>query len=414
MVSLRFDRQGSRARDTAEIIRLLRQRLEVLPGIQRFSILRPQGGPAGADLEVGVAGDDVEVLRRLAGHIVDYLRRLPGVFDVRQDLEPGKLEYRYLLNDRGRSLGLSQAQLAEAVRAGFQGLEATQVTAGNRRLPVRVIYPDSLRHDPAALARLRIVLPEGRVGRLGEVADITLARGYDLIKRRHGQRLALVTAEVDSEVITPLEVSRLVANEFAARIEERPGYQLFFLGEKRKANESIQDMLYALVVAVALIYFILAALFKSLLDPLVVMFAIPFGVIGVIAGHLLLDYHLQFLSLVGFLALAGIVVNDSLILVDFARRLRAEGRDRYTAMVEAGRVRARPILLTSITTFLGISPLIFFATGQTAFLAPMAVSLGFGLLFATVLILVGIPCFYLVADDLRNLVRSRRAGAAHV
>jgi multidrug efflux pump subunit AcrB len=163
----------------------------------------------------------------------------------------------------------------------------------------------------------------------------------------------------------------------------------------------------ALVISIALIFFILAALFRSLLDPLVVMFAIPFGAIGVIFGHVLFGYNLQFLSVIGFLALTGIVVNDSLILVNFARRMRNEGMNRVDALVEAGRVRIRPILLTSITTFLGISPLIFFATGQTAFLSPMAVSLGFGLLFATAIILVSIPCFYLIADDLRGFVCAR-------
>ena len=157
----------------------------------------------------------------------------------------------------------------------------------------------------------------------------------------------------------------------------------------------------ALVIAAVIIFFILATLFRSLVDPLVVMFAIPFGFIGVVFGHILFGYNLQFLSMIGFLALTGIVVNDSLILVNFAERMRREGLDRIEAMIEAGRVRARPILLTSVTTFLGISPLIFFATGQTAFLSPMAVSLGFGLLFATGIILVVIPCFHLIADDLR-------------
>ena len=163
----------------------------------------------------------------------------------------------------------------------------------------------------------------------------------------------------------------------------------------------------ALLISAALIFFILAALFRSMLDPLVVMFAIPFGIIGVVFGHMLFGYHLQFLSAIGFLALTGIVVNDSLILVNFAKRMRAEGMNRIDSMIEAGRVRIRPILLTSITTFLGISPLIFFATGQTAFLSPMAVSLGFGLLFATGIILIAIPCFYMIADDMREHVRTR-------
>ena len=166
-------------------------------------------------------------------------------------------------------------------------------------------------------------------------------------------------------------------------------------------------MFQALIIALALIYFMLTALFKSLLDPLVVMFAIPFGLIGVIFGHVIFSYNLQFLSAVGGLALSGIIVNDSLILVDFIKRMRSEGMERIDAVVHAGRVRARPILLTTITTFLGVSPLIFFATGQTAFLSPMAVSLGFGLLFSTLLILLALPCFYLIADDLRFLLMKK-------
>ena len=157
-----------------------------------------------------------------------------------------------------------------------------------------------------------------------------------------------------------------------------------------------------LLVALALIFFILAVLFKSITDPLVVMFSIPFGVVGVILGHILFSYNLQFLSIIGLLALTGIVVNDSLILIDFLKRERKRGIDRYEATLNACRVRARPILLTSVTTILAISPLIFFATGQTRFLSPMAVSLGFGLLFSTILILFVLPCFYLITDDCKN------------
>jgi len=274
-------------------------------------------------------GEDADRLLHHANRMRDYLRQLPGVYDVRQDLDVGKLEYQYSLNERGRELGLTQQQLADAVRTGFLGLEAVQVSWGDERIPVRVIY-------------------------------------------------------------------------------------LLFLGEKKEAADSMKGMRHASLIALAVIFFILASLFKSLLDPLVVMLAIPFGFIGVVVGHMLFGYHLQFLSLIGFLALTGIVVNDSLILVDFTKRLRAQGWDRVDALVEAGRVRVRPILLTTVTTFLGISPLIFFATGQTAFLSPMAVSLGFGLLFATALILVAVPCFYLIADDLRQRVsRWMRRGAGH-
>lgn len=404
VVNLKFSWEGTRTRRTEAIINDIRDRVARVPGIRRMSILRPQGGPAGSDIEVGILGEDIADLRIEAERLRDYLRRLPGVYDVRQDLDVGKLEYRYRLNDRGRELGLTQQALSEAVRTGFLGQEVTQVTHGDARIPVRLIYPDSVR-GRAGLAQLPLVLADGRLVYLGEVADIEPGRGLATISRRDGRRLATVTAEVDSEVTTALEVSEQIREAFDYG-EEAP-FELLFLGEKKEAADSMADAQRALVISLAIIFFILAALFNSLLDPLVVMFAIPFGLIGVVFGHALFGYNLQFLSMIGFLALTGIVVNDSLILVDFAKRMRREGRSRIEAMTEAGRVRIRPILLTSITTFLGISPLIFFATGQTAFLSPMAVSLGFGLLFATALILVAVPAFYLIADDLRARLRAR-------
>ncbi len=401
VVSLRFDWEGTRKRSTTEIINRLRERLQTIAGLQRLSILRPAGGPAGADIEIGVVGKEFDQLREIGEEVKRALQELPGVYDIRQDLEPGKLEYQYTLNDRGRQLGLTQAKLAQAIRGGYQGIEVTHVTRDNKRLPVRVIYPESIRQQAATLGEQRIVLDNGKTVYFEDVADIKFGRSFDSVKRRDMQRLATVTAEVDANVTTPIEVSDYIQDKFGELSQRHPGVELIFMGEKREASESMRDMVSAFIIALALIFFILAALFKSLLDPFVVMFAIPFGVIGVIVGHFVMGFHLQFLSMVGFLALAGIIVNDSLILVDFAKKMRAKGEERIEAMVEAGRVRARPILLTSITTFLGISPLIFFSTGQTAFLAPMAVSLGFGLLFATALILIGVPCFYMVADDLR-------------
>lgn len=404
LVNLRFDDPGTRDRSTEDIIESIRVQLSGLAGIQRFSILRPQGGPAGADIEIGVQGKSIEQLILHSEQISQFLTRLPGVKDVRQDLEPGKLEYQYVLNERGRNLGLSQAQIASSVRSGFVGLEVTHVNWRDNRYPVRVIYPDYVRNNSSALQNLPITLVNGNSVFLGEVADITLDRGLGTILRRDTQRLALITAEVDLQITTPLEVNKLVEIEFGTPDKLASGYELLFLGEKKEANDSFNDMFNVLIIALAIIFFILAALFKSILDPFVIMLAIPFAIVGVIIGHIIFDYNLQFLSMIGFLALTGIVVNDSLILVDFTKKRRAQGLNCFDAVVDAGRVRIRPILLTTITTFLGISPLIFFASGQTAFLSPMAVSLGFGLVFATVLILIVVPCFYMVVDDLRNFI----------
>ncbi len=401
LVSLSFSWEGERERDTEVVINEIRQRLLTEPGIEKLQILRPQGGPAGADVEVGVYGKNIDGLLIHGEAIAAFLKQSPGVYDVRTDMEAGKLEYQYQLNERGRQLGLTQFQLADSVRRGFQGDEVAFVTRGNERIPVRLIFKDDVRKQLQSLQQLPVVLPGGRVVILSDVADVKISRGIESIKHRDLRRLVTVTAEVDSDITTPLAVTDLIKQEFAA-IEMQKDFGLVFLGEKKEAAESLQDMLRALAIALTVIFFILAVLFRSLFDPFVVMFAIPFGFIGVVIGHMLLGEHLQFLSVLGFLALSGIVVNDSLILIEFAKRLRREGYERFDAVVEAGRVRMRPILLTSITTFLGISPLIFFATGQAAFLSPMAISLGFGLLFATVLILVALPCFYLIADDLRD------------
>ncbi len=402
IVSLNFDDFGTRERSAEEIIDAVRTEVNRFPGVKRMSILKPDAGPAGDDIEVGIVSTDIKLLQQKADELRDYLQAMNGVNDVKHDQEPGKLEYKYELNERGKRLGLTQSQLANVVRSGFLGNEVVHVTWNEHRIPVRVIYPESFREQSSLLASLPIVLANGERVYLGDVANISIGRGLNEIRRRDSRRMAKITADVDDKITTPLIVSDLIAEKFSPKLQA-DNYSLLFLGEKKDADESFAGMFQALLIALAVIFFMLTALFKSLIDPVVVMIAIPFGMIGVVFGHAMFGYNLQFLSVVGMLALSGIIVNDSLILVDFIKRLRHEGQDRIQAVVEAGRVRARPILLTTITTFLGVSPLIFFATGQTAFLSPMAVSLGFGLMFATVLILLTLPCLYLIADDIRKI-----------
>jgi multidrug efflux pump subunit AcrB len=268
LVSLKFSREGTRSRHTEDIINELRGKLQGVAGVRRIAIQRPQGGPAGADLEVGITGPDVDVLRQQADRMLEYLQRLPGVHDVRHNLEVGKLEYQYSLNSRGKELGISQSELADAVRTGFLGVEAVHVTLGDKRVPVRLIYPDAIRHG-GELERLPLVLEDGRLVYLGDVAEITTGRGMNTISRRDTRRLGLVTADVDGEVITPLEVTELVQAEFGDIGESLPGYDLLFLGEKKDASESFDGMRDAMLISAALIFFILAALFRSMLDPLV-------------------------------------------------------------------------------------------------------------------------------------------------
>lgn len=412
LINFRLPSDAGRARGTDEIINLVRERLQAMPGVKRFSVLRPRAGPAGSDIVVSVSGADIVNLREHADRISGFLKTLDGVYDVRHDVEPGKLEFRYRLNERGKELGLTQETVADFVRAGYLGAEVAYANWGKERYPVRVIFPEEVRTDVAALPELPLTLPNGKVVYLDTIADVELDRGFSTLMRMDRRRVATVNAEVDLDKTTVLEVSTLIERRFGETFARLPGYEMIFRGERRDAVESFSGVGNALAIAVVLIFFILIVLFRSILEPLVVLSAIPFGVIGVIAGHLLFGFNLQFVSMVGFVALSGIIVNDSLILVNFASKRRAQGVERVAAVIEAGRKRARPILLTTVTTFLGVSPLIFFATGQTKFLSPMAISLGFGLVFTTALILLVLPCFYLVADDLRLRVTARRAGGA--
>ena len=405
-----FEQRGGRVRDTDEIIQLIRERLETMPGVKRLSVLKPRAGPAGSDVVVSLSGPDLVQLREYADEMSVFLKSVAGVNDVRHDVEPGKLELRYRLNDRGRELGLTQRTIADFVRAGYLGAEVAYANWGKERYPVRVIFPERVRDDIAALPELPITLPGGRVVYLDTVTDLELDRGFSTLMRLDRQRVATVSAEVDINETTALEIYGLIEARFGADFEQRSDYEMVFRGEKRDAIESFEGLGQATVIAIVLILFILIVLFRSLLEPLVVLSAVPFGAVGVVAGHLLFGFNLQFVSMVGFVALSGIIVNDSLILVKFIAGERARGVERVAAVIEAGRKRTRPILLTTITTFLGISPLIFFTTGQTRFLSPMAISLGFGLIFSTVLMLLVLPCFYLVADDLRRRLRRQFPG----
>ena len=404
LFNLSFDSYGKRDRSEKEIINSLRQKISSVSGLQKVSIKKAEGGPGGSDIVIGVVGQNQKVLTKYAKEIEDFLSRIDGVKDVEQDQDPGKVEFKYKINNRGKELGLTQADIAESVRTGFLGLETAHFNLEGERVPVRLIYSEKYRYDSSKLYQLPIILKSGKTIYLAEVADIEVSRGMNTVRRRDGQRLAKISADVDPSIITPLEVTDIFDKKYKKVFKNDPSYDYMYLGSKKRSRENFADMKKTAFISLGIIFFILAVLFKTIIDPLVVLFSIPFAVVGVILGHILFGYNLQFLSVIGLLALIGIVVNDSLILIDFLKKLRKEGKNKIDATIQACNVRARPIILTSVTTFLGISPLIFFATGQTKFLSPMAVSLGFGLLFATILILIVLPCFYLIMDDLKELI----------
>ncbi len=402
LMNFSYPPTGVRERGTEEIVALIRKELGNISDIKRFSIRRPEAGPAGPDVELGIIEADDGRLSASVLKMVAFLREIPGVYDVRHDMEPGKLEFRYQLNEKGRGLGLTSKAIADIIRTGYNGVEVVYVNRDNKRFPVRVVFPADMRKDSTLLENLPIILADGRTIYFSEVTDGDFSRGLGTVRHLDGYRMVTISADVDTEVVTALEIYGLIEERVAPGFAANPGSSLVYLGEKRDAVESFEGLYRATVVALFLVFFILVVLFRTLMAPLVVVASIPFGFVGVVFGHLLFGYNLQFVSMVGLVALIGIIVNDSLILIDETGKQLKQGLNREDALVAAGVKRFRPIVLTTVTTFLGVTPLIFFASGQTAFLSPMAVSLGFGLVFSTVLILVVLPCFYLIADDLRR------------
>ncbi len=417
-VELHEGEAGRRA--TSEILEDLRERFrELPPGVESIELVQPQAGPTGRALEVSLRGPVLDVLRDLSADLQGFIAGFSGTRDVHDSSDAGKRELRLRLTDAGRLLGFNEAGLARELRAAFTGTRYSRVRRGKDDVEIMVKLPEELRMQRGALAQLPVALPAGAAGAagaspgtlpLGTLVQFHAELGPSVISRDDGQRAVTVSADVNKSEGNAAEIAAAISAHLALPGELPPGYSYAFKGEQEEANSSFSDIGMALIAALFMIYMILGTLFRSMLQPFVIMGAIPFGLVGMVGGHVLLDRPLSFLSMIGFVALTGIVVNDSLILQDFINRLRSEGVALREAVVRAGHQRFRPIVLTSVTTMLGLSPLTFFASGQARFLQPMAITIFFGLASSTLLILVVIPCAYAILDDLLNLTRraSRR------
>ena len=404
-VELREDTAGRRP--TAEVIEALRARLaeEPPPGIQSVDIAQPQAGPTGTAIDVSIRGPDLGTLQAISRELQAELASFPGVRDVRDNAEAGKREVRLRLRDHGRLLGFSEAQLGAQLRAAFEGTRFGRLRRGRDDVEITVKLPEELRGRRDVLDSLRVTAPNGARVLLASVAEFQEESGLAVISREDGERSVRVLADVNKAEGNAQRITEELLERNRDFAERHPGYALEFKGDYEETAESLQGLLSSAVLAAFLIYLILGTLFRSLTQPFVIMVAVPFGVVGMVVGHLVMDRPISLMSLIGLLALAGVVVNDSLILVEFVNKRRARGAALFEALVEAGRLRFRPILLTSITTMLGLSPLTFFASGQARFLQPMAITVFFGLGVSTFLILIVIPCAYGALEDLLALVR---------
>ncbi len=359
---------------------------------------------AGNAVEVHLSSSNHRELMAAVRALKAELKTFPGVFDVADSFVAGKSELQIKLKPAARSLGITLEDLSRQVRHAFYGAEALRLQRGRDEVKVMVRYPENERKSLGDIEDMRIHTPDGHMVPFRQVAQAKLVQGYASIQRSRRRRVVKVTADVDEKITNANEVRQNLVNKVLPRLKERfPGLHYDMEGAAREQRESFADIGRGFVIALFAIYVLLAIPFRSFTQPLIVMSAIPFGIVGAMLGHLIMGLNLSLLSLFGIVGLSGVVVNDSLILIYRANRLRAQGLPLGRAVREAAAYRFRAIILTSITTFAGLMPIISERSIQAQFLIPMAVSLGFGVLFATGITLLLIPCGYLIMEDIHDL-----------
>ena len=360
---------------------------------------------AGNPVEIHLSLDDHDRLLEAADELKAELGQYPGVFDVSDSFLPGKEEMQLKLKPTARSLGLTLNDLARQVRHAFYGAEALRLQRDQDEVKVLVRYPEKERESLGDVNALRVRTADGKETPFNQVAEVDMQQGYAAIERAQRLRVVKVTADVDETVANANEVRMDVESRVLPDLQFKyPGLRYSMEGEGKEQKDSLSDVIRGFVIALFCIYALLAIPFKSFTQPLIVMSAIPFGIVGAIVGHLLMGLNLSLVSLFGMVGLAGVVVNDSLVLIDATNTLRKEGIDAKEAVALAGELRFRAILLTSLTTFAGLTPMILEKSMQAQFLIPMAVSLGYGVLFATGITLLLVPCGYGILDDFHNLM----------
>ena len=362
----------------------------------------------GEDVNVQLMGGNVDQLRDAAFVVQDRLAGLAGVYEITDTFRDGKQEMRLGIRPSAETLGLTLQDLGRQVRQAFYGEEAQRIQRGRDDVRVLVRYPEEQRRSLGDLDNMRIRTPEGAEVPFRDVAVVETGRGFSSIRRIDRNRAVSVTAAIDPTTTTSgavtEELEQVILPEVLAGFQ---GITFSFEGAQAQQADSIDGLGRGFGLAVLLIFALLAVPLRSYVQPLIVMAAIPFGLVGAIWGHIVMGLNVTMISMFGLVALTGVVVNDSLVMVDFINRKRARQASLLSAVREAGVARFRPIMLTSLTTFAGLAPLMFNQSFHAAFLVPMAVSLAFGVLFATFITLVLVPTAYLILDDVHVMVLGR-------
>jgi len=411
-VDIRLSPAELRDISAPEVADRWRQLTGSIAGVEELTfvgVFRHFGDP----IDVELRAENLDVLREISEQLQVELARYPGVHDIRDSYIEGKQELQLSIKPAAEALGLSLQDLARQVRQAFYGAEAQRIQRGRDEVKVMVRYPESERRSLSDVQNMRIRLPDGAAVPFEAVAEAELSRGPASIQRIDRQRRLRVTADVEEGEANTAEIAReLRKTVMPALLADYPQVDWRFRGEQEEAAEAFGGLARGAIVGALLIFTLLAIPLRSYAQALVIMLAIPFGYVGAVVGHLLFGYEMSFLSMTGVLACAGVVVNDSLVLVTFMNRLRDGGSTVLEAAATAGQARFRAILLTSLTTFAGLTPILFDRSSQAQFVVPMALSLAFGVLVATGFTLLLIPAAMIIVEDLKAL--AARAGRAVV
>jgi len=400
---IKSENQGESKIPMKEIETLWRDKVGSIAGTQtlEFRSMSSMGG--GKPVSFRLQGSDFEQVEGASEALSDHLRGYKGLFEVQSSAQAGPEELKLSIKPEAEALGVTLMDLASQVRQAFYGSEAQRIQRGDSEVKVMVRYPRSERKSIGNLENMWIRTPDGRELPFHSVAEYSIDRGYNVIRRQDGQRTVSVEANADLNTVEPMQIVQQVITNFSPTLfSSYPGVKMNVGGSSLEAQSSMLEMLASFGIALLGVYILMAVPLKSYLQPLLIMVAIPFGIIGAVIGHLVFDQALSSISFIGFVALAGVVVNDSLILVHFINQRVKEGVSVNQAAIESGGARFRAILLTSLTTFFGLLPIMFEQSAQAQIVVPMAIALGFGILFSTVITLVLIPCLYSMVESLKQ------------
>jgi len=389
---------------THTVLNKWRELIGEIPGVDRLTFATLEGGPAGNPIEIQLGGQDFDQLKQAAAELKAEIATFPGTFDISDNFKPGKQEKKIRVRQGSRSLGISMRDIARQIRQAFYGEEALRIQRNRDDVKVMVRYADQERSSLSGIEDMRIRTHDGQEIPIEEVAEVESGRTYSVINRVDRKRTITVISDIDETIgNASVIVAELKAGFLPTLGQRYPGITYDFEGQEKRTSESLDSIKSGYMLAMMGIFLLLASQFRSYIQPLIIMMAIPFGLIGAILGHLVMGIEFTMVSIFGIVALSGIVVNDSLILIDFINRAMRGGMDVELAVIESGRARFRPVLLTSVTTIAGLFPLLLERSFQAQFLIPMAVSICFGLLAATVLTLLYVPALYLIVQDVLNL-----------